>query len=397
MSSSLQPGANQGIAAFAGTLIVTHDADSQLDINLTAFLLTDAGKVQGDSGIVFFNQPQGPGGVATFIAPVDGNGQRTHSIAFDLQKAPAGISKIAVSLTEDKAIGFAKARNLKAELHCGGQVVTLVPGAFTTEKGVIALELYVRNGEPKIKAVWQGFTSGLDGLCGYFGVEVAAEAAPAPAPVPAPAPAAAKPSVNLQKVSGKIDLAKGQKAVLIEKTPEITASISWKTGTDYDVYALVLTTDGREVHVATFGAQGVPAMSDFGQGAVQHTGDVGRGGGALKTETIRIRLNDSILAVVPVAYSAQSNGTGSFRKYKVSMSIDNQQGTCVTVPADNAEKNNSVYTCVPGMILNTPDGVMIEPLELYSKPGSELRPKLIRSAEGKIGVSMDAGPQNDFK
>jgi hypothetical protein len=44
---------------------------------------------------------------------------------------------------------------------------------------------------------------------------------------------------------------------MIEKTPEITATVSWKTGTDYDIYAVVYT-----------------------------------------------------LAVVPVVYSAQSIGTG---------------------------------------------------------------------------------------
>lgn len=389
MSSLLQPGANQTMPAFCGTVIVTHDSDAKLDINLTAFLLTQEGKTQGDSGIVFFNQPDGLGGVAKFHAPVEANGIRTHQIDFDLKKAPAEIVRIAVTLTEDNHIGFAEVRNLKADVHCGSQIITLTPGSFSVEKGVITLELYVRDGNPKVKSIWQGFSSGLSGLCQHFGVAVAANEAPVPAP--------AASSVNLQKVSGKIDLSKGQKAVLIEKTPEITASISWETGTDYDVFALIMTRDGREVHVATFGAEEMPALESFGNGAVRHMGDVGRDDGAIKTETIRIRLNDEILAVVPVAYSAQSNGTGSFRAYKVSMFIDNLRGTNVTVKADNAEQNDNVFTCVPGMILNTQDGVVIEPLEFYSAPDSESRPKLERSADGKITVVMDAGPVNDYK
>jgi tellurite resistance protein TerA len=78
------------------------------------------------------------------------------------------------------------------------------------------------------------------------------------------------------------------------------------------------------------------------------------------------------------------------------MLIDNQQGTAVTITADNANKDDRIYTCVPGMILNTPDGIIIQPLELYSKPSSESRPKLIKE-DGQIKVVMDAGPVNDYK
>ena len=107
-------------------------------------------------------------------------------------------------------------------------------------------------------------------------------------------------------------------------------------------------------------------------------------------------MNDSIVAVVPVAYSAQSNGTGSFHRYKVSMLIDNHQGTAITIRADNANQDDTIYTCVLGIILNTPEGVIIKPLELYSKPSSESRPKLVKE-DGQIKVIMDVGAVNDYK
>jgi len=333
MSPSLQPGENTALEAFSGMVIVTHDVDPRLDVNLTAFLLTDSGKVQGDSGIVYYNQPKGPQGVATFISPQDSGAVKSHCINFDLQKAPTGITKIAVTLTEDKRLGFSAVKNLKAEIHSGGHVLHLLPNAFKTENGIIVLELYVRNGQCKARAIWQGFSSGLDGLCKNYGVDVDESSAPQPSPS---APALLTSSLNLQKVSGSINLTKGQKPVLIEKTPEITASISWPSGTDYDVLALVFTKDGGQVDVATFGAEGVPPLMNYGNGAVVHMGDVGRGDGSDKTEIIKIRLNDDILAVVPVAYSAQSNGTGSFYEYQVSMLIDNKRGTTVSIPAKNA-------------------------------------------------------------
>lgn len=393
MNQILQMGGNLTLDDFAGTVIVTHDVDKQYDINLTAFLLTDSGKVTGDEGIVFFNQPKDVNGSALFNNPTVSGDTKTHRIDFDLKKIAQGISKIAVTLTEDNGNGFASVNNLKAEVRTANTVIALVPNGFSAENGIIVLELYLRNNQAKVKSIWQGFASGLDGLCHYYGVEVATEQF---CPEPPPPPVTKSSSVNLQKVSGKVQLDKNCKSILIEKTPEISASISWRTGTDYDVYALVYTRDDKQVDVATFGAKGVPVLTNFDNGAVQHLGDVGRGGGEVKTETIKIRLNDAILAVVPVAYSAQSNGSGSFRRYKVSMLIDNHQGTAVTVTADNANNKDTIYTCVPGMILNTPDGVVIKPLELYSKPGSENRPKLVKE-DGEIKVMMNIGPTNNYK
>lgn len=79
------------------------------------------------------------------------------------------------------------------------------------------------------------------------------------------------------------------------------------------------------------------------------------------------------------------------------MSIDNQSGTSVTIFAKNANNNDRIYSCVPGILHNTPDGVMISPLELYSKPDSERRPRLTMGSSNMVEVIMDEGPINDYK
>jgi len=211
MNQILQSGGNLAIPSFSGTVVVSHAIDNKLDINLTAFLLTDLGKVQGDTGIIYYNQPLGFGGVASFIQPIESSSVKIHKINFDLNKTPTDITRIAVTLTEDSGYGFVAARNLTAEIRSGDEII------------------------------------------------------------------------------------------------------------------------------------------------------------------------------------------GSFHRYKVSMSIDNNDGTVVTITADNANKDDSIFTCVPGMILNTPNGIKIQPLELYSEPGSENRPKLIKGKDGLVEVIMDAGPKNDFK
>lgn len=410
MNPILQMGANTALNSPKGTVTISHEVSNTIDVSLTAFLLTDADKVQGDSGIVFYNQPHGPSGSAAFIPSIIAGRTKVHKMDFDMSRVPAGITKIAITLTEDHHTGFANVKNLKAEIRTDQSLIELVPSSFTSENGIVVLELYVRNGQTKAKSIWRGFNSGLEGLCKNFGVEVEDEkqnmpSKPQAAPIePAITPAAPETnssknlsSISLEKVTGNISLDKGQKPVIIEKTPEITATVSWKTGTDYDIYALVYTKNGRQIDVAMFGAKGTPSLSRYGNGAVEHMGDVGRNSGSTKTEIIKLRLTNDILAVVPVVYSAQSNGTGSFYRYKVSMSIDNHKGTSVTISSNNANNNDRIYTCVPGILHNTEDGIIISPLELYSKPNSEKRPKLQMGRENMVEVIMDKGPVNDYK
>ncbi|WP_046212416.1 TerD family protein [Paenibacillus wulumuqiensis] len=415
MNQFLQMGANTTLNAAKGHITISHEISASIDISLTAFLLTDADKVQGDRGIIFYNQPTSATGVATLLPSETAGNTKVHKLHFDMDKVPADITKIAVTLTEDNSTGFANVKNLQAEIYTENTSIQLTPSTFTGENGIIVLELYLRNGQTKAKSIWRGFDSGLEGLCKNYGVEVEADESDpsaitgttsnptsqqpaAPVSVPEPANNQQLPSsINLVKVTGKVNLDKGQKSVIIEKTPEITATVSWKTGTDYDIYALVYTKNGEQIDVAMFGAEGVPPLRSFGNGTVEHMGDVGRSTKSEKTEVIKLRLRDDVLAVVPVVYSAQSNGTGSFYRYKVSMSIDNHKGTSVTISAKHANNNDTIYTCVPGILHNTPDGVIISPLELYSRPGSEFRPVLKMGPSNMVEVIMDHGPMNDYK
>lgn len=203
----------------------------------------------------------------------------------------------------------------------------------------------------------------------------------------------------------KINMKKGDAPVSLTKTAGLTARMTWSSHTDYDLYAIVLRTNGDVEYVATFEARGVPARLSTADGAVKHLGDVGRGAHGTAEEVIEITLNESIRAVVPVAYSAQSNGTGSFHRYRVTLEIDNgPAGEKVAISAENANNDDRVYSCVPGMIENTRDAVVIHALEQYSGRGSENRPTmkhgrggLLRKGPETIEVVMDAGPRNRYK
>lgn len=199
-----------------------------------------------------------------------------------------------------------------------------------------------------------------------------------------------------------INLEKGSSVNLAKGSGEFTLRCTWSSETDYDLYALVLYQDGTVETVATFAATDRndpkrisehPAMQTSG-GEVVHEGDVGRDHGDTAEEVIRIRLTDKIRAVVPVCYSAQSNGTGSFRKYRVSMEVTGPEDS-VQVDAKHADRNPRVYTCVPGIIENG-DSVKVTHVEEYSNPGSEYRP-MVQIQKGRVQLVMDAGARNIYK
>ena len=228
MSQTLKQGENTALNSAKGKVTVHHIADNRIDVNLTAFLLTEAGKVVDDSGMVFFNTPAHQSGAATYIPPITSGNELKHSIDFDLSRLPQHIARVAITLTQDgTGTGFAAVQGLSAKIEVDGQVVELAPSGFDRESGIIALELYTRNGRTKARSVWQGFESGLAGLCQMYGVEVEEDSAPAPAP--APKIDITKTVVSLSKPSDmhKISLAKGP------SSPEfIKVSATWVDNND---------------------------------------------------------------------------------------------------------------------------------------------------------------------
>lgn len=198
--------------------------------------------------------------------------------------------------------------------------------------------------------------------------------------------------VDLGKKTGKISLAKDA-SVTIANSDVIVARCTWPSKTDYDIYALVLMKDGSVKVVSTFGSDAQPNPTpSILNGAVKHMGDVGRDAVGIGEETIEIRFTPEIEAVVPVVYSAQSNGEGSFKQYRVSCGISNGKGDEVSIEASVANSNRNVYTVAVGIIRNTSDGVKVEALEAYSKPHNENRPDFVKGE-----LVMNVGSRNKRK
>ncbi len=399
LNQSLKPGENTTINQSKGQVLVTHSAGANLDVNLTAFLITDSGKVVDDSGMVFFNAPEHASGAAAFSPPIIQAGSISHSISFDLSRLPASISKIAITLTQDgTGGGFAGVPNLSARVLAGDQVLDLAPGAFERETGIIVLELYVRNGQAKARSVWQGFASGLVGLCGMYGVEVDDEPATAliPAAPPAKPVSITKTVITLDKPGSthKVSLEKGAAAPKV-----IKVSARWvdngdgRDNDDLDLRIGILRPDGRMSIIQAPDKRGSFEADPF----VLHTGDVvSASTSAPGIETVEINAAISHLmggkvALVCSVYSAVDNGAVSVASLKPKMRME--YGDEVVECAFEFKGgffSSLVYTYVLGMIEIDGDEIRISPSGVTSKTGSEATPWLTRKGD-RVELTMD-GP-----
>jgi tellurite resistance protein TerA len=402
LNQSLKPGENTNLSLAQGRVVVTHAAGANLDVNLTAFLLGDTGKVLDDSGMVFFNVPEHPSGAATFAAPVVQGSVISHSISFDLARLPANITKVAITLTQDgSAGGFEAVKDLRATVIAGAQVLELAPEPFAKETGIIVLDLYVRNGQFKARSVWQGFASGLAGLCGLYGVEVEEEAPPPP---PAKAVSMQKSLITLDKVgsSHKVSLEKGPSAPKV-----IRVSATWVDNgddcdnDDLDLRIGILRPDGRMSIIQAPDKRGEFDLDPY----VFHTGDVmSASAGEPAVETVDInpaisQLMGGKVALVCSVYSAVDNGAVSVAslKPKMRMEYGNQVVECAfEFPEDHDDDEDEdysdmIYTYVIGLIEIDQEHIVLSPSGATSESCSEATPWLTRTGE-KLKLTMD-GPE----
>ena len=205
----MQAGQNTGLGSGPITIsIAAQHTVSGLELDSSAFMLTEAGKVTDDSGMVFYGQPKSKDGSVS----VDAAAKR---FTIDLARVPANITRIAISLTIDQGTKrgqrFGMLSSVTLSVDGASEPLRFAPSVQQmSETALILGEVYQRNGQWKFRAVGQGFNGGLGPLARHFGVDISddpdAGGAPAAAPTPpaaapTPPPTSAPPKVSLNKIT----------------------------------------------------------------------------------------------------------------------------------------------------------------------------------------------------
>lgn len=152
------------------------------DLDASAFLLTDAGKVRSDADFIFYNQLRSADGSVEHTGDnTDGQGDGDdESIKINLASVPAEIQKVAVAVTIHDA--EARRQNFGAVTNAFIRVVDEASSReiarydlsedASTETAMIFGEVYRHGAEWKFRAVGQGFAGGLGPLARGFGVNI---------------------------------------------------------------------------------------------------------------------------------------------------------------------------------------------------------------------------------
>lgn len=162
----LAKGANAPLATEEATIRITA---SGVPVDVSAVLLTRKGRVRSDGDLVFYNHP--------FQDGVRVNGSTATA---ELSLIPEGVSSIAiiVSVDPEGPPGAVFDQNTEWEAQItqpSGTWLSFMPPVFSGGETVaVAVELYRRDGRWRVRAVGQGYDSGLAGLATDYGINVKA-------------------------------------------------------------------------------------------------------------------------------------------------------------------------------------------------------------------------------
>src|SRR4051794_9381700 len=146
--------------------------------NLSALLLTAAGRVRSDADFAHARQPKCDGVLWVQAA--------LQELALDLAAVPPDVERvIAVVSVDERVFGAVPAPTARLLDPAGAELGTFEISGLGDERALIAWEVYRRAGAWKFRAVGQGYSGGLAQLASAHGVTATA--------VPASSAASAAP------------------------------------------------------------------------------------------------------------------------------------------------------------------------------------------------------------
>jgi tellurium resistance protein TerD len=191
-SVSLSKGGNVSLSKAAPNLIavtvglgwqVRQTSGAAYDLDASAIVLDERGKVLSDQYFVFFNNLASPDGSVQHLGDnlVGGGGGDDEQITIDLRALNPQAAKVvfAVSIydADVRRQTFGQVRDAFIRVIDSNTGIEIARYDLTedasTETAMLFGELYRYGGEWKFRAVGQGYASGLRGIAVDFGVNVA--------------------------------------------------------------------------------------------------------------------------------------------------------------------------------------------------------------------------------
>lgn len=139
--------------------------NNNYDIDSSALLLSQTGKMEKEEDFVFYNNLSSPCQGVTLE-----NTANNKNFKIDLNKLSSQVTRILFILTIEGA-NFGQVKNIQASLKdlSSNSLITFNVEDMTQETAIILVEIYNHNGEWKLQATGNGFNSGLSAIIEQYG------------------------------------------------------------------------------------------------------------------------------------------------------------------------------------------------------------------------------------
>jgi stress response protein SCP2 len=384
--TTLTKGGNTAVEAGAVRAVLTWSPGPGVpDVDLSALLLQENGRVAGDDDFVFYNQPNHASGAVRHV----GKQGAADAVEIDLSRMPGSVARVLLAASADGGT-FGQVPGLQitlSDIHSGASAADF-PMTATDETAFVCGELYRRGAGWKFRAVGQGYASGLTGLATDYGISVADDASPPPVPPPAAVPATPPPDAgfaagptptpppppptmpaepapppppaaptNLDR--GPVSLVKGSRISLVKSgAPPLTnvvMGLGWdpakgRRNIDLDASVIAFDAGGKKQEIVWF-----MHLAEFG-GALRHSGDNLTGQGDGDDEKISVDLARLPAKVASLVFTITSFGGQKFTDIARAFCrlVDEATGQeLVRFELSEAQQNSAV---IMAMLRRQPDG-----------------------------------------
>ncbi|NUK02989.1 TerD family protein [Streptomyces lunaelactis] len=195
MTHAMLKGSNVPLDAMAVRAVLRWTPGAGVpDVDASALLLGQDGRVRSDEDFVFYNQPRHPSGLVRRLPKKRIAEHLTDTVEADLAALDPSVDQVVLAASSD-GDSFQHVRDLRILLYDAALADSEPLAVFDVkpetgeETAIICGELYRRGEGWKFRAVAQGYPTGLVGLATDFGISVdEAEAAAEPSAQPRPEP-----------------------------------------------------------------------------------------------------------------------------------------------------------------------------------------------------------------
>jgi tellurite resistance protein TerA len=425
---TMRKGANVAVGAAAVRIEIGRRSGTgagPVEVDASALLLQESGKVRSDDDFVFYNQPRHPSGAVTHEGRRSEGAVAVDELGADLARTEAAVDRIVLAASADGGT-FGQVEGLYirvVDASDGTEIARFDSADATVETAFVLGELYRRQGGWKFRAVGQGYGSGLAGLATDFGISVdepsgggahSTGQAPAPTASPAPAPPAAAPAQPAAPAPSqpvrltKVTLTKQAPAVSLTKQGGtggvLRVNLNWRmnqqpsrggwssrlaktlggSALDLDLCALFELADGRKGVVQALGN----AFGSLYQPPYIHLDGDDRTGGAASGENLTVNLDHAAELRRILVFVTIYQGARSFEGVDGTVTLQPQHGAPVEFSLDECTVASDV--CALALITNEGGELTVrrEARYLVTQRGSSPQ----RTVDGAYGWGMKWTP-----